>query len=125
MHKFRYLLLLAISFPAIVQAQVNPLDSLEDVGDKAYGVRKPAELKMIIAALIQIVLGFVGIIFLILIIIGGMQWMMSGGNEKKIEDAKGRITNATIGLVIVVIAYSIAYSITKWLGQASSSSGTP
>lgn len=106
--------------PRLVLAQVDPLDSLQDVGTQVYGTSEPTDLKVTIGRLIQVLLGFVGIIFMILIIMGGVQWMTSGGNDQKIGDAKKRIINATIGLVIIVIAYSIAYSITKWLAQAAS-----
>jgi hypothetical protein len=57
--------------------------------------------------IIQYVLGFLGIIFLILIITGGYQWMTAGGNEETIAKAKKRIINATIGIVIVLAAYVI------------------
>lgn len=56
---------------------------------------------------IQIVLGFVGIIFMILIIIGGLQWMTSSGDQTKVEKAKKTITSATIGLVLILAAYAL------------------
>jgi len=57
--------------------------------------------------IIQYALGFLGLLFLILIISGGYQWMTAGGNEESIGKAKKRIINATIGLVIVLTAYII------------------
>jgi len=106
--------------PHLALAQVDPLDSLQDVGLQVYGTSEPTDLKVTIGRLIQVLLGFVGIVFMILIIMGGVQWMTSGGNEQKITDAKKRIINATTGLVLIVISYSIAYSVTKWLSQAVS-----
>lgn len=60
-----------------------------------------------IGNIIGIVLSFVGVIFLLLIIYGGISWMFSAGNEQKVEKAKGIIINAVIGLVIVFAAYFI------------------
>ncbi len=82
-----------------------------------------SDIKMVIANLIRVVLGFVGIIFLVLIIWSGFEWMTSGGNEERIKNAKKRIMNATIGLVVVVMAYSIAYFITQSLEKAAGGGG--
>ena len=57
---------------------------------------------------IQAVLGFLGIIFVVLMIIGGIQWMTAEGNEESVKKAKNRIKNAVIGLVIVVLSYAIS-----------------
>ncbi|MBI4090883.1 MAG: hypothetical protein HY422_02565 [Candidatus Komeilibacteria bacterium] len=117
---FTFAFLFWLQIPHIVRAQVNPLDSLQQVGTEVYGSGAPADIKITIAKIVRAILGFVGIVFVVLIIIGGIQWMTSGGNEKKIEEAKKRIVNATIGLVIILAAYSIALSITKWLQGATS-----
>ena len=61
--------------------------------------------------IVQYTLGFLGIIFLIMIIYSGFQWMTAGGNEETISKAKKRIINATIGLIIVLAAYAITYFI--------------
>lgn len=95
-------------------------DQVRGMGKKIYGTENPADIKDTIANLIRIVLGFVGIIFLLLIIWGGLQWMLSGGNEQKIEDAKKRIVHATIGLTVIVMAYAIASFVVSSLGQATS-----
>lgn len=56
---------------------------------------------------IGIVLSFVGVIFLLLIIYGGISWMFSAGNEQKVDKAKKIIINAVIGLIIVFASYFI------------------
>lgn len=60
-----------------------------------------------IGNIIGTVLSFVGVIFLILIIYGGISWMFSAGNDQKVEKAKSIIINAVIGLIIVFAAYFI------------------
>jgi hypothetical protein len=52
-------------------------------------------------------LGFVGIIYMILIIIAGVMWMTAGGNEEKVSKARKMILGATIGVIIVFSAYAI------------------
>jgi len=60
-----------------------------------------------IATGIEILLGFVGVIFLILMVYAGFMWMLARGNEQAIEKAKHLIESAIIGLVIVLAAYGI------------------
>lgn len=68
-----------------------------------------------IANIVLTVLGLVGVIFLTLIIWGGISWMTSGGNEQKIDKAKKVIIGATIGLIIIVLGYAITYFIVESL----------
>ncbi len=111
-------LLLTIASPALA-AGIE--DNLRTVGGTAYydnvnqepGVNSLPEL---VGNIINVVLGFLGIIFVILIIVSGFQWMLAGGNSDAINKAKGRMINAIIGLVIVLAAFSInAFVMTKVL----------
>ncbi len=69
---------------------------------------EPEDVRSIIANIIKAVLGFLALIFLIIIIIGGFEWMTAGGNEEKVKKAKSRISNGIIGVVIILSAYAIA-----------------
>lgn len=62
----------------------------------------------IISTLITIVMIIAGLIFLVMLIIGGVRWIVSGGDKAQTEAARGQITAALIGLVIVFSAYAIA-----------------
>lgn len=66
-----------------------------------------ADLESSIASIISIVLGFLGMIAVIIILLGGFKWMTSAGNEDKIGEAKKLITNGVIGLVIILAAYAL------------------
>jgi len=66
--------------------------------------------------LIQLAFFAAGLAFFIFLIIGGFQWITAGGDPKALDSARGRITNALIGIVIVVAAYSIAIIIESVLG---------
>lgn len=105
--------------PQLTLAQENNriLNSITTIGHRVYG-GDPADLKTVIANLIAVALGFVGIIFLLLIIWSGFRWMTSGGNEKTIEAAKATLRSSTIGLVIVMAGYSIAVFIANSLSKA-------
>jgi TRAP-type C4-dicarboxylate transport system permease small subunit len=75
-------------------------------------------LKSSIAGLINIVLSFIGLVFFILMLYGGIRWMTSAGNQKSIEDAKGILTNAVIGLIITVLSWAISFFILQSLNKA-------
>lgn len=109
-----FIALFLIQLPLTARADVNPLKSLKNVGDKAYNTTvAPQPIEVVVGNMVKIILSFVGIIFMILIIAGGIQWMTSGGNEQAIETAKKRIVNAVIALVIITVAYALAYWITE------------
>lgn len=77
-----------------------------DIVKKAYGISSSGGVGLLetIAFIIGAALTLVGALFLILIIYGGVLWMTAGGNEEQVKKAKKYIINATIGLIIVVIA---------------------
>lgn len=62
----------------------------------------------VVGRVLNIVLGFLGLIALILFIIGGFQWMTSGGNEEKTAGAKKLMVSAIIGLIIILSAAVIS-----------------
>ena len=80
-----------------------------EVTAKAAGFPEPKTVGEIIGALIGTVLSFLGIIFLILVLYGGFVWMTSMGNEYKVQKAKDILTQAVIGVIIVVSAYAITF----------------
>jgi len=65
------------------------------------------DLKNIIAEVVNIALGFLGILAVIIIIFAGFKWMTAGGNEEKVGEAKKMLTQAIIGLAIIFLAYVI------------------
>jgi hypothetical protein len=59
----------------------------------------------IVANIIVGILTFIGIIFIILIIVAGFKYMTSMGNEEQTGKAKAQIISAVIGVVIIFVAY--------------------
>ena len=53
------------------------------------------------------ILYIVGIIAVIMLIIGGIRYVISGGDSKKVTDAKNTVLYAIIGLVIALLSYAI------------------
>jgi len=103
------ILSLAIA-PALAQPVVNV--GLNDVTNET-GYQEDVSLTVTIGRIIKIVLGFLGLIVLILFIIGGFKWMVSGGNEEKVAEAKKIMSAAVVGLFIIIIAYAATDFIVK------------
>ncbi len=78
--------------------------------------------QIVIGKVINVLLSFLGVFFLILMIYGGFVWMMSKGNEQEVEKAKNIITNAIIGLIVVLAAYAITAFVGDLLAKKSVSS---
>jgi TRAP-type C4-dicarboxylate transport system permease small subunit len=62
----------------------------------------------VIGTAINTVLSFMGIVLLVMLLWGGWEWMTSGGESKGVDSAKKRISNAIVGLIIIVCAYAIS-----------------
>ena len=61
----------------------------------------------IISGAISLALIIVALVFFFILVFGGLKWVTSGGDEKKVGEARSQITNALIGLAIVFAAWAI------------------
>ncbi len=76
--------------------------------------------RVIVANVIRITLGFLGIIAVILVMYAGFLWMTAGGEASKIDRAKKVLIGALIGVVIIISAFAI---VTFVLGKLLVSTG--
>ncbi|MCR5700038.1 MAG: pilin [Candidatus Saccharibacteria bacterium] len=65
------------------------------------------------------ILYIVGIVAVIMLIIGGIKYVVSGGDAKKVTDAKNTILYAIIGLVICFLAFAIVNFVISALPSSS------
>lgn len=109
-----FLLLIGLNFAFAASADTTRVDlqnQLDTAANSSWS-SKPANstsLSGIVAIVIKAFLGLLGIIFLVLIIYAGFEWMTAQGDEEKVTKAKDTLTRAIIGLVIIIAAYSITY----------------
>ncbi len=75
------------------------------------------------AEIINVSLGLLGIIAVVIILIGGFQWMTAGGNEDKVGEARKRIFAGIIGLAIILSAWAVARFVLVQLGKATNVTG--
>jgi len=65
----------------------------------------------IFAGLFNFLLGFVGIGAMVMIVIEGIKYMTSAGDQSKIGEAKRKIWNAVWGLILALISYILLQTI--------------
>lgn len=85
----------------------------------AKGSGMPSELVGVNGVFTRItntVLYAVGIISVIMLIYGGLRYVISGGDSKKVTDAKNTIMYAIIGLIISILAYAIVNFVINAVG---------
>lgn len=82
-------------------------------------------ISSIISDLIPYFFAGAGILLLLYLLFGGLQLMLSRGDPKAVQDAKGKITNAFIGFLIVFTAYWLVQIVGQLLGLQQTSFGEP
>jgi len=65
------------------------------------------DIECVAGNLVSAALGLAGIVLFIMFLIGGFKYMTSGGDPKAVEAAKGTLTQAVAGLVVLVLAYVV------------------
>ncbi|MFH1230999.1 MAG: Ig-like domain-containing protein, partial [Planctomycetota bacterium] len=103
---------------AIAQDTFGLNSLLNGGGDNAL-ILGSRPIEETVARIINVVLGFLGVIAVLLILYAGFIWMTSQGNSEKIQRAKLILISAVIGLLIVLSAYTLARFIISRLGEAT------
>lgn len=69
-------------------------------------------LGTIIGSVTTTLLGVIAAISVLMIIIGGLRYVISGGDPKKTADAKNTILYAIVGVVVALLAFAIVSFVT-------------
>lgn len=87
---------------------------LKEVGGKCQ-LKNPAEGILVsiedfgdlLQKIIQILLYVAGAIAVIFLMMGGFRYVTASGNDEAVEKAKKTVTNSLLGIVIIVLSYTI------------------
>lgn len=121
------IIIILFSFINFTQAGFLTGDTAESLSENVGKIQESAgfdaslTLGEAVAVIIKSFLGLLGVIFVILIIIAGYNWMTAAGDEEKIKKATSTIRSATIGLLIIIAAYAITYFVFASLPGAGTS----
>ncbi|MBI4157525.1 hypothetical protein HY502_01615 [Candidatus Woesebacteria bacterium] len=96
-------MLAQIDFDALKKALPSP---------SAY----PDKITDVVSLALKFIFPAAGILLLFYLIVGGFSLMSSGGDPKAVQGAKGKITSALIGFVVIFAAYWIVQIVGIILG---------
>jgi hypothetical protein len=127
--------LIAFAIIALLVAPIFVAPVFAQSGGDTYGVEvvntglggslgaSDQDPRAIVGRFITLALGFLGLIAVGIILIGGFKWMTSGGNEEKTTEAKKLLGAGVIGLIIVLASWGLAsWLITNVSGTVSGTS---
>ncbi len=91
----------SISLPYIAQV-TNPA-----LGTDLQTINGTSFFQSLLSSLVSLGLVIGGVVFLFMLILGGIQYITSGGDKAQTEAARGRLTTAFIGLIILFGFFAI------------------
>jgi len=105
-------ILVAVSAFALVPVSTVGAQALDGVcasnpGDSAVCANKDDKAEGFVGTLVNVLLYILGAISVIVLIIGGILYVISGGNSSSVAKAKNTITYAIVGLIVSFLAYAI------------------
>ncbi|MES2876057.1 MAG: pilin [Patescibacteria group bacterium] len=122
LHKLKISVFVAAGIVAIGLASPAPAAMAIDCGTGGTDAGKPAckvqqgvtkaggagqDLQPQIQNAINVLLFIIGVVAVIMIILGGLRYILSNGDSAQITSAKNTILYAVIGLVVALLAYAI------------------
>lgn len=96
--------------PSVV-VRAAELSTFENTGVATIG-----SLEGLFVNFVKTIISLSAVALFLMFIVGGFSFMFSGGDQKKLEQARGTLTNAIIGLVVIVSAYLILRIIGTFTG---------
>ena len=69
---------------------------------------KNIEFSNLISGVITLVFIVASLVFFFMLVVGGIKWMMAGGDKEKAGEARGQLTSALIGLIVIFLAWAIS-----------------
>ncbi len=114
---------LSMAMPAITHAALSQSEA-----DKVFGISAVQDSGLKLGAgdvratagrIINVALGFLGIIAVVIVLVGGFKYMVSGGSEEKTQEARNLIFAGVIGLAIILSAWAITQFVIRQLIDAT------
>lgn len=94
-----------------------------DIESKATQISPIQDIGLFVSNIVGVALAIASIATFVLLVWGGLEWIMAGGDKNKLESARTRITNALVGLAIVAIAWAVFIFVDYFLGLDLASAG--
>lgn len=119
--------LAAINFTNATTFAVTNMD-LESGAVSARGTDQPVDLFGVsgtFSTITNVLLFIIGAIAVIMIVIGGLRYVISGGDSNQVTAAKNTILYAIVGIIVAILAYAVVnFVIGSFLPGSAGGAGT-
>ena len=113
---------LAGSVPTYAATDVCSSDAPQEVKDAAGCYGNANQLPSVITGILNAIIVVAGLVAVVFVLIGGINYMTSAGDSAKLQKAKSTILYACIGLIIAALSFAIVnFVIINILGGRKSS----
>jgi len=73
----------------------------------------------------NVLLFLIGAVSVIMLIIGGLRYVVSGGDSTAVQNAKNTILYAIVGVIVAILAYAaVSFIISSFSGSTGAAAGT-
>jgi len=109
-------------FMTLVPGKVLAVDTSGGIGGGSEASNDPANLAQdfpdLFRKIVNVILFLVGAVAVIMLVIGGFKYVVSGGDSNAIESAKNTILYAIIGIVVAFLAFAAVNFVIEGLNAA-------
>ena len=92
---------------SINQVATSAKQQVQQGIDDAGGTANTTSANTLIGNIVKTMLFLVGVLSVIMIIYGGIQYVISAGDSGKVAKAKNTIIYAVVGLIVAILSYAI------------------
>jgi hypothetical protein len=92
------------------------MDSCVDTSGAAAGVAQITCIVPLISNVIRVVVSLGAVGLFVMLLVGGFNFLFAAGDQKKLESARGTLTQAIVGIVIMTVAFLILRTIEIFTG---------
>lgn len=131
-HFSKFITAIALAFmlclPVVVFADDYGIESTVDAVNEGKvilprNVAGGKTIPEIVGNIVAIGLGFLGVVFFLLVLYSGLRWMIARGNAEDVTKAKDTLEAAGIGLIIVLSAYAVSSFVLGGLTKGEAGGG--
>lgn len=97
-------------------SSVYAADQVVDIGKEVTGFFGYTCIGPLISNTVAVAFIVAAIAFFVFLVMGGIEWLVSGGDKTKVQEAQKRISNAVIGLTIVAASFAIYTLVLDFFG---------
>ena len=107
-----------LSMPTLVFAAFDDINDKYGIGNNNPGIGGNGDVQIlaVIVKIVEWLLGFVGALAVLMIIVAGIMYLTSGGDEGRVENAKRWLIYAIVGLIVALLGWVIVNTVITQLG---------